>query len=388
MLALDIAGGPTLDELEHVSELVGLIYDAALDPGLWPGVLGNTARFLPGLSATLFSKDIGGKTGDIYYDDGVLDPHYKQVYFEKYIKIDPLNYAHVFAEIGEPVSATSVMSYDEFLESRFYQGWVKPQGIVDFACAVLDKSATGAAMFGVFRHERDGVVDDEARRRMRLIAPHLRRAALIGKVIDLKTAQAATFADTLDGITAGMFLVDPAGRVVHANAAGKSMLAQGDVVRSAAGRLVASDAQTDQTLAGILALAGSDEALGVKGIALPLVARGGDRYVAHLLPLTSGERRQAGASFAAAAALFVRKAALEAPGPLEVIAKSYKLTPTELRVLLAVVEIGGGPEVAEALGITEETVKFHLKRLFEKTETRRQADLVKIVAGYANMPAG
>jgi hypothetical protein len=47
--------------------------------------------------------------------------------------------------------------------------------------------------------------------------------------------------------------------------------------------------------------------------------------------------------------LFVRKAALEGPGPAEVIAKIYKLTPTELRVLLAVVEVGGAPEVAEAL---------------------------------------
>jgi DNA-binding CsgD family transcriptional regulator len=377
-----------LDELEDVSELIGQIYDASLDPALWPGVLGTTAQFLPGLSATLFSKDIGGKTGDIYYDDGALEQHYKQVYFEKYIKIDPLNYAHVFAEIGEPISATSVMSYAEFLETRFYQGWVKPQGIVDFACTVLDKSATGAAMFGVFRHERDGVVDDEARRRIRLIAPHLRRAALIGRVIDLKTAQAATFADTLDGITAGMFLVDPGGRVVHANAAGKAMLAEGDVVRASAGRLAANDAQADQSLRDAFASVSSDDALGVQGIALPLIARSGDRYLAHLLPLTSGARRQAGVTFAAAAAVFVRKAAVERLGPPEIIAKSYKLTPTELRVLLAVVEVGGAPEVAEALGIAETTVKFHLKSLFEKTDTRRQADLVKIVAGYANMPTG
>jgi hypothetical protein len=37
-------------------------------------------------------------------------------------------------------------------------------------------------MFGVFRHERDGLADEDTRRRMRLIVPHIRRAALIGKV--------------------------------------------------------------------------------------------------------------------------------------------------------------------------------------------------------------
>ena len=41
-------------------------------------------------------------------------------------------------------------------------------------------------LFRVFRHERDGLVNDETRRRMHLIVPHMRRAVLIGRVIDLK----------------------------------------------------------------------------------------------------------------------------------------------------------------------------------------------------------
>ena len=88
-------------------------------------------------------------------------------------------------------------------------------------------------MFGVFRHERHGLVDDETRRRMRLIVPHIRRAVLIGRAIDLKTAEAATFADTLDGLSAGMFLVDATGRIVHANASGHAMLHERSVLRAA-----------------------------------------------------------------------------------------------------------------------------------------------------------
>src|ERR1700716_4299934 len=94
----------------------------------------------------------------------------------------------------------------EFTETRFYKEWVRPQGLVDFVTATLDKSATSVAMFGVFRHERDGVVDDEARRRMRLIVPHSRRAVLIGRMFDLKAAEAATFADSLDGLREGVCL--------------------------------------------------------------------------------------------------------------------------------------------------------------------------------------
>jgi DNA-binding CsgD family transcriptional regulator len=56
----------------------------------------------------------------------------------------------------------------------------------------------------------------------------------------------------------------------------------------------------------------------------------------------------------------------------------------ELRILMAIVEIGGVPEVSEALGIAETTVKTHLSRVFQKTGTRRQVDLAKLLAGYTS----
>ena len=53
-------------------------------------------------------------------------------------------------------------------------------------------------------------------------------------------------------------------------------------------------------------------------------------------------------------------------------------------MLFALIEVGGVPEVAEVLGVTEATVKTHLHHVFEKTKTGRQVDLVKLVAGFIN----
>jgi DNA-binding CsgD family transcriptional regulator len=203
--------------------------------------------------------------------------------------------------------------------------------------------------------------------------------------VDLHKAEAASLADTLDGIGAGLFLIDGAGRIVHANTAGHMALKQADILRAVSGRLVANDPQANRTLADAFAAAGNGKtACGARGIAVPLVARDGNCHVAHVLPLTWGQRRKAGAGYAAAAALFIHKTALDTLSPVEAIAKAYKLTPTELRVLLTVVEAGGKPGAAKALGIAETTVKTHLGRLFQKTGVGRQADLVKIVAGFAN----
>jgi DNA-binding CsgD family transcriptional regulator len=79
----------------------------------------------------------------------------------------------------------------------------------------------------------------------------------------------------------------------------------------------------------------------------------------------------------------VRKAALDLPSPLQTMAELFKLTPAELRVASAIIDIGGVPDVASVLGISETTVKTHLQHLFEKTGTNRQADFVKLVAGFA-----
>jgi DNA-binding CsgD family transcriptional regulator/PAS domain-containing protein len=374
----------TMDQAEQLSELIGEIYDAALDPSLWSDVLGKAGRFVGGPVAAIFAKSPTALTGTVYYHSSGKDPLYRKLYFNKYIKFDPFTTAQYFSDVEQPMAVADIMPYQEFLETRFYKEWVQPQGMVDALTAVLDKSVTSAAMFGVFRYQSDGVVDDETRRRMRLIVPHIRRAVLIGRLIDLKAADAASLADILDGLSAGMCLVDAGGRIVHANAACHFILDAGDFLSTIGGRIVASDAKIDQALRELFAAAGSgDAAIGIRGIALPLKAQDGSCYVAHVLPLTSGARRLAGIAYSATAALFICKVATQIRSPPEIIARAYNLTPTELRVLMAIVEVGGVPEVAVALGVAESTVKTHLGRLFVKTGAGRQADLVKVVAGFA-----
>jgi DNA-binding CsgD family transcriptional regulator len=374
-----------MHETEQLSALIGDIYDAALDPTLWVDVLGKTRAYIGGWAVALSWKDAVAKQGGCYFEEGGQDPHYRQLYFEKYIKLDPFTTTQFVVDIEEPKSFLEVMPYADLIQTRLYKEWAQPQGIVDALMCLIDRSATSVGYLVVFRNNRDGFVDDETRHRARLLIPHIRRATLIGKVIDLKKAEAASLADTLDGISAGMFLVDTTGHIVHTNAAGHMMLKMASVLHADRARLIANDPLANQTLADTFAKAGNgDAAVGNKGVAVPLVARDRERYVAHVLPLTSGARRLAGTSYAAVAALFVHKAALSTPSPPEAIAKAYKLTAMELRVLLAIVEVGGVPEVAEVLGIAETTVRTHLQQTYYKTGTNRQADLVKLVAAFSN----
>src|SRR5262245_16188986 len=183
---------------EQLSHLIGQIYDAAVDPALWPDVLGEASRFVGGCAAALYWKDAVDKSGGVYYDDGGIAPYYRQLYFEKYAKLDPCTTGHYLAPICAPVAAVDIMPYEELVDTRIYHEYLRPQRIVDCVNAALEKSATSVALFGVFRNEHEGLADDDARRRMQLVAPHVRRAVLIGKTVELNTMEGAAFADTSD----------------------------------------------------------------------------------------------------------------------------------------------------------------------------------------------
>ena len=370
---------------EHLMEIVGAIYDAVLDRNVWPDVLKKVSAFVPGAASAVFWEDAASNQGDVYFYDDGIPPRYKELYFSKYVGLNPITIPRFFANAEEPIATADLIPYDEFLRTTFYREWARPQGLVDFVSVTLEKTAWKAAMFGVFRHARHGVIDETARRRIRLLAPHIQRAVLISKVVDFKRDEAEMFAQTLDGLRAAVILVDAVGRIVHANAAAHALISEGGVIQAVNGALAASARQADQRLRSVfLAAAEGDQAVGKEGIALPLSGKTGERYVMHVLPLTSRAREHAGRTHGAAAAIFIHKARLEAPSPPVAIAEAYRLTMAELRVLFAIVEVGGVPEVAEALGIAASTVKTHLGRVYDKTGVARQADLVKLVAGFSS----
>ncbi len=375
-----------MNEAEEVSLLIGEIYDASLDPALWPVAFEKANRYIGSSAVALTSRDFVTKKSGLYFSFG-HDPAFMQRYLEQYGKINPLFPTAYFFDIEKTLVVPDCLPLAEFCRTRFAVEWVLPQGYVDTMLANLAKSPASCAVFTVMFHARNGLANDEARRRFALVVPHVRRALLIGNVIDLHKVEAAALADSLDTLISGMFIVSGTGRIIHANASGYAMVAEARVLRAPDGRLTATDPAADQALLDIFTAAeNGDTALGRRGVAVPLKARDDERYVAHVLPLTSGARRKAGISYGAVAAIFVRKAGLDLPSPPIVIAQEFQLTPAELRVLFSIIEMDGASEVAQVLGITEATVRTHLHRLFEKTGTGRQADLVKLVAGYCAAP--
>jgi DNA-binding CsgD family transcriptional regulator len=374
-----------MSEAEQLSLIIGEIYDTTFDPQRWPTALESITTYMRGITSAFALQEFAVGGGQLYYSWG-NDPEYTDLYFKKYVKINPsLVPIALRVNVGEVCSISTVVPYGEFVQSQLYKEWAKPQNYGDATVAVIEKSATCVAHLITVHHESNSPSGDETRQRMRHLVPHVLRAVAIAKIIDLNKVEASMLADAVDGIGAGVFFVHVDGKITYANASAKIMIGELNVVRETGGILNVFDPIAQKALDDALAAAaGGDIVLGGRGLSVPLIARNGERHVAHVLSLAAGARRQAGSNYTAVAAVFVHKAALQTPSLVEVVAQHFKLTPGELRVLFAIVEVGGIPEVAFALGLSDETVKTHLKRVFSKAGTNRQADLVKLIAGYAN----
>jgi DNA-binding CsgD family transcriptional regulator len=104
--------------------------------------------------------------------------------------------------------------------------------------------------------------------------------------------------------------------------------------------------------------------------------------VAYVLPLTKGTARAA--LRPACAAVFISTTNSASPLSGSILTTLFDLTPAEARIFLSVGQGKTSSEIASALAITESTVKTHLTRIYSKTNTSRQLDLVKLGAAIGS----
>jgi DNA-binding CsgD family transcriptional regulator len=365
--------------LDRFSSLIGEIYDAALAPGNWPGVLHSICELLNAKTAALWSYDIFDRTPPWQLQVG-YEPYWMQVYTEKYLALNPYMDDVARLSSGESNFSSSRPEYQELFKTEFYQGWLKPQGFIDASVLMVEKSMNNVTTLVNVRTESQGRFDDATLALLNILYPHLRRAVLIGRTFGEQQKRTAEYAATLDSLAAGMLLLTGKSEIVHMNAAGEAMLVAGSPLKKTNGRIELVDGSANRALrAALVAARDGDVALGGKGTSIPLRGSDGAEFIVHMLPLNAARQRSIESDRHAAVILFIKR---NDPGDATAIAAfaaRFGLTPQETRVLQTVVEVGGVPMAAEMLGISSATVRTHVTGIFDKTGVRRQADLLRLL---------
>src|SRR3954469_14735519 len=215
-----------VSESEDLSRAIADIYDAAIDPTKWKQALASSCSFVGGSSAVLFWHDAATEQSEALhlYNE---DPHYTQLYFEKYVAMNPVFPAATFMEPGLVHTVNDIIPQQELVKTRFYREWIKPQGIVDAIAVNLEKGGLRSSFLNFRMDASYGSADQEALRRTSLLVPHFQRAVAIGRLLDQRKAAEDALTETLDHMETAVFLVGVGGRITFVNASARQMLDDG-----------------------------------------------------------------------------------------------------------------------------------------------------------------
>jgi DNA-binding CsgD family transcriptional regulator len=371
---------------DELSGLIGRIYDSAVQPELWPQTLGAIKQSLNLAFLQVVSVD-GLK---LRQGQAVQTPAFRTLFehgwlneFARHFNEIPGGHDWIEAEIDTPISQMQLVSEQEFNQSEFYKQWIGPKGLRDSCTTPLVKrdhlicalTASGSASRDLF--------DDQDREAFRLLSPHIRRALMIGDMLDEGNFKLSLYRDLLDRISTGVMIVSHGAKLVYANGAADEILRSGQHIKLRGGQMESAYAPFAGGLRAALDRACSDDDsdIGNYGNGIPLPSKTGSTAVCYVLPLgTSDHRRSLGPGHAA---VFVSAAGANLPPSLEILSALSGLTSREARIALMIADGSTPADAAETLGVTMNTMRTHLSRIFDKTGANSQPALVRFVSSLS-----
>lgn len=372
---------------DETGGLIDAIYDAGFDTQRWPDVCARIARRIGAqhVNLTMLPPESAFSLAEW---DGI-DASFAQSYAQHYGGFDPLVPQVRRWAAGTLVTDTMIHPQGSFERSAFVQEWVRPQRFYTVAFANVLREGDMAAVLGALRHETRFYSEDELDA-LRDLLPHLRNALRVqrhtARTLASHDKSGHAPADALDALAHGVLIVDADAHIVFANRAATAQLARANGLRTEHAALSAATAAATQQLRALIARAAGRDGRGRTGGAMLIARQPPDEPLQALISPLGAHRHAdytAQAARAGTAMLIVIDPQSSRRGVETRLVALFGLTPAEARVAC---EVGKGlnpKDAAEALQVLPSTVRTHLHHVFAKTATRRQAELMRLIAQLA-----
>ena len=357
--------------MDEPTDLIDSIYECAMLPELWPGVLDRLAVRAGARGGLLFTANssVVNWTSSEVLGNGMM----------RFVNSDLLIRGQRGNRLVAARHAGFLRDLDLYADEAnlaqdpMYRDLLWPAGL-GWAAGTAMQVPTGDSLFLTVERDRArGPVEPSVIQHLDALRPHLARSALLSARLQLERARVASETLALLGLAA--LVIDGSGKVVAANTLAETL---GDRIRwRARDRVSLKDAAADALFQQAVSQLNADAGGAPRSFALRKTATL-PGMIAHVVPIRGTARD-----------LFVRCAAIlvmmpitmpQAP-PVELVQSLFDLTPAEARVARNLVSGDTVDDIAAQGGVSSHTVRTQVRGILGKTGCRRQTDVVALLSG-------
>ncbi len=361
-------------------ELITHICDAGLDDDHWPYALHLlTTAFQAEQSNLRLIDTERGQINRIYHYN--KDPHWLKAYMKYFVKIDPWMKLVQQHTKGFIVCSHRVIPDSEIRKTEYYCDYVEPSDSHYGIGGLIYLNPTSKITFSLQRSLNSGKFSCGHLDLIRQLVPHMSRSVLINRKTRKLEFDRVTLRDSLSQLNSAMVVVNQHGKCLFVNhSAEKLSREHHGISLSTKGISLSSPPDNDRLQQMIFnaTLNRSDLTVPIAG-GMQYHYPGSENWVSILVSPLNPDQVNFGFETTRCALIFLSEKQPKLGLSASIISQIYGLTKAEARVAALLCEGLTLNEISEKLHNSNNTIKHHLKSVFQKTDTRRQAELVNLI---------
>lgn len=279
---------------------------------------------------------------------------------------------------GTVWTGEQLVTRPQLTENKFYNEWVKPQGLTHHMFGVIERKGKTAVCLVLARKAHRPPFSEEEKARLGFMLRAVGSAWRMERSARARVAQTGAAWNVLNRLTLGIILLDHRGQIAALNLKALEVLKRGDPLKAFNGALSLSLPQENlqlQTILGEFVVASPEQSTeSSKALA---VSRGDGKASLHLIFTRVTNGTAAHGSRQNLTAVFLSDPEQLGTPREEWLQDLYGLTRVESRLAVLMCQGLTPDEIAKKLRISVHTVRAYLKDVFLKMGVNRQAAMVR-----------